>query len=179
MYDLTKIVILGNWNYKDKQGLQTVVMKTDGLKIDSILYLCDSNTIGGDKKTIKEEIKSELYEDQYDDSLKIKVKEVINGEHAVLTIADFIDKQWTEDTLLYFYDAGDNVFEKLEKALLDKNGKIYLNDYYDIFVDGHDIEKDIITIMKEQGLKTENMYKDSQISFAYFLSALIEKMMSK
>lgn len=179
MYDLKKIIIYGNWEYSDKEGLQTIIMQTDGLKIISLLYLCDKNTIGEDKKELKNEIKTELYDDQYDDDLKIKIKEVLNGEHAVIEIAKFINKRWEDDTLLYYYNANDRVYNKLEKELKNNNGEIYLSDYHDIFMDGHNIDKDIITIMKEQGLKTENMIKDSQISFAYFLSALVEKILSK
>ena len=37
------MIILGSWKPKDKQGLQTTLMITDGLKIESILYLCDIN----------------------------------------------------------------------------------------------------------------------------------------
>ena len=179
MYDLEKIIILGNWKLKDKENLQTIVMKTHGLKVENILYLCDINSTAGDKKSIKKELKEELYSDMYDDDLKIKIREVLNGEHAITEIAKFIDNLWTDDILLYYYDPDDKVYETLEKLLMNTNGAIYLNDYHDLFIDGKNIEKDIITIMKEQGLKTENMIKDSQISFVYFLSALVEKMHSK
>ena len=179
MYDLKKILIIGKWKPEDKSCLQTIVMKTDGLKVESILYLCDNNSTAGDKKSVKKELKKELYADQYDDDLAIKVKEVINGEHAIIEIAKFINKQWSDDILLYYYDSEDSTYIKLEKELMNTNSNIYLNDYHDIFVDRKNIDKDILTIMKEQGLKTENMIKDSQISFTYFLSALVEKMLSK
>ena len=179
MYDLRKIIILGSWGIDDRESLTTVVMQTNGLKIENILYLCDKGTIGNDKKVIKSEIKSELYDDMYDDDLKIKVTEVLCGEHAIELIAKFIDKIWTNDTLLYYYEADNKVYNKLEKELRDRNVKIYLSDYYDILMDGHNIEKDLSTIMKEQGLKTENLIKDSQISFVYFLSALVETILSK
>lgn len=179
MYDLKKIIILGDFNYSDKEGLETVVMKTDGLKIESILYLCDTGATSGDSSIIKEEVKSELYADQYDDDLKIKVKEVFNGEDAVNRIAKFVDKNWDDDQLLYYYKSTDKVFSKLTKELEKKNGKIYLVDYYDLFSDGKNIEKDIYEIMKDQGLIMENLIKDSKISLAYFLSALVEKILSK
>ena len=179
MYDLEKIIVLSNWDIEDREALQTVVMKTHGLKIENILYLCDMNATGGDKKKVKKELKDELYLDQYDDDLKIKIKEVVNGEHAVIEIAKFIDKIWNPDTLLFFYDDNQSVFEKLEKELLSKNGSIYLSDYYDIFTEKREIEKDIFTIMEEQGLKMNNLIKESQLSFIYFLSALVEKILSK
>ena len=179
MYDLSKIIIIGRWELSDKEGLQTVVMKTDGLKVENILYLCDVGTTGGDKKSVKDELKCELYSDQYDDDLSIKVKEAMNGVHAVDEISKFIDKVWTDDTLLYYYGADESVFNRLEKELKNRNGRIYMSDYHDIFIDGRNIEKDIKVIMKEQGLKTENMIADSQISFVYFLSALVEKILSK
>lgn len=179
MYDLEKIIVLSNWDLEDREALQTVVMKTHGLKIENILYLCDINATGGDKKKVKKELKDELYLDQYDDDLKIKVKEVVNGEHAVIEIAKFIDKIWNSDTLLFFYDDNQSVFEKLDKELLSKNGSIYLSDYYDIFTEKREIEKDIFTIMEEQGLKMNNLIKESQLSFIYFLSALVEKILSK
>lgn len=179
MYDLEKIIVLSNWDLEDREALQTVVMKTHGLKIENILYLCDINATGGDKKKVKKELKDELYLDQYDDDLTIKVKEVVNGEHAVIEIAKFINKIWNPDTLLFFYDDNQSVFEKLEKELLSKNGSIYLSDYYDIFTEKREIEKDIFTIMEEQGLKMNNLIKESQLSFIYFLSALVEKILSK
>lgn len=179
MYDLEKIVIVGNFHFSDREGLNTIVMKTDGLKVESVLCLCDMGTTSGDPTDVQNDILSELYSDQYDDDLKIKVKEVINGEDAVIRISDFISKYWNENTLLYYYDPTDKVFDKLHKELEKKNGHIYLTDFYDLFNDGHNIDKDIYDIMKEQGLKTENLIKDSQVSLAYFLSALVEKILSK
>ena len=181
MYDLKKIVIVGTWDLKDKECLQTIALKTNGLKTESLLFISDIGICPTkeDKKTLKKELKEELYYDQYDDDLVIKVKEAANGKHAVQILGDFIAKNWDEDTLVYIFEPGDNVFEQLEKELMNKDGHIYLTDYYNLFLDGHDIDKDIYTIMKEQGLKTENLIKDSQISLAYFLSVLIEKILSK
>lgn len=180
MYDLEKIIIIGDFNYRDKENLYTTVMKTNGLKIESVLYLCDMGTITTDDTEVKNEIISELYEDQYDlDDLKIKVKEVFNGEDAIMKIGNFINKIWNEDTLVYFYNAQDEVFERLEKYLEKKNGRIYLTDYYDLFTNYDSDEKNIYTIMEEQGLKTENLYKDSQVQLVYFLGALVEKLLSK
>ena len=179
MYDLQKIIVIGDFQLSDKEGLETVVMKTDGLKVESLLYLCDHGSTAGDDTDIKNDVLSELYSDQYDDDLKVKIKEVINGDDAVIRIADFINKVWNEDTLLYYYDADDRVFNRLTKELEKQNGHIYLVDFYDLFIDGHNIEKDIFNIMKEQGLKVENLIKDSKISLAYFLSALVEKVLSK
>lgn len=179
MYDLQKIIIVGDFHFSDKEGLETVVMKTDGLKVESVLYLCDHGATAGNDTEIKNDVLSELYSDQYDDDLKIKIKEVINGEDAVMRIADFVNKAWNEDTLLYYYDASDKVFSRLTKELEKRNGRIYLVDFYDLFLDGHEIEKNIFDIMKDQGLKTENLIKDSKISLAYFLSALVEKILSK
>lgn len=180
MYDLEKIIIVGNFHFSDKEGLYTTVMKTNGLKIESVLYLCDKGATSGDDTIIKNDILSELYSDQYDDDLEIEVKEVINGEDTVINISDFVNDIWNEDTLLYYYGpTDDDVFNKLFKELEKRDGRIYIVDYYDLFNDGHNIEKNIYDIMKDQGLHTENLIKDSQISLAYFLSALVEKILSK
>jgi hypothetical protein len=179
MYDLRKIVIIGNYDSDQQIGLQTTAMLTDGLRVESLLYLDDVNSMI-DKEEIKESLKSELYDDQYDnDTLTIKIKEVINGEHAINKLSKFISKHWNSDTLIYYYLPTDKCFEMLEKNLREKNVNIFISKYHDLFIDNINIEKDIYTIMKEQGLKTENMYKDSQISLAYFLSCLVEKIMSK
>lgn len=179
MYDLEKIVIISKADLNDKECLTSVVMRTNGLKVTDLLYLDDANSIKGNKKVVKKELKDQLYDDMYDDDLNIRVKEVYDGNEVVARIATFIDNIWTTETMVYAYDLKDSMFNKLHKEIEQYNGKIYLDDYYNIFVDGREIEKDILTIMKEQGLKTENMIKDSHISFIYFLHALVEKMMSK
>lgn len=179
MYDLNKIIVIGDFQLDDREGLQSIVMKTDGLKVESVLYLCDMGTTSGDDTEVREEILSELYSDQYDDDLEIFITEVLNGEDAYIHIGDFINSNWNEDMLVYYYEPNNRVFDKLTKYLEKKNGHIYLTDYHDLFNDGHNIEKNIYDIMKEQGLKIENLIKDSQISLVYFLGALVEKVLSK
>ena len=167
MYDLRKIIILGSWGIDDRESLTTVVMQTNGLKIENILYLCDKGTIGNDKKLIKSEIQSELYDDMYDDDLKIKVKEVLCGEHAIELIAKFIDKIWTNDTLLYYYEANNKVYNKLEKELRNRNVEIYLSDYYDIFIDGSVNDGDISDYLSTETIRQkirDNYLRDTSVT---------------
>jgi hypothetical protein len=178
MYDLDKIVIIGNWEYGDKNFLNTVVLVTKGLKVVSLLYIADNGFIGN-KKEFKKELRGELFEDQYDSDLIIKTKEVYNGEEAVEKMSKFISSNYNEDTLLYFFEPKDSTFDKLRKKLESIDGGIYLSEYHDIFNDGTSIEKNIYDIMKEQGIKVDLMMKDSYISKAYFLSTLIEKLLSR
>ena len=178
MYDLHKIIIMGKYDLEDRDYIETVAMVTDGMRIDSILYL---NTIGSmpEKDKIREEIKSELYADMYDeDNLSIKVKECINGMDCMNKLAKFISKKYNHDTLLYFYEPDDGCYEYLKKSLLDINKDIYIDEYSSIFLDKN-TDNDIYTIMKINNMKTENLIKDNKISMVYFLSGLIEKLYSK
>lgn len=176
MYDLNKIIILGDYNLSDTDELETVVMKTIGMKITDLLYINKKNFI---YNSLKNELKSELYDDMYDDTLNIILSDAYNGEDALKQVSRFIDDIWDPDSLLYYYDSSEKNIDFLKNELKKYNGKIYLDDYYNIFTEGRDIDKDIIDIMKEQGLNTRNMLKDSSISFIYFLHALLEKMINK
>ena len=183
MYDLNKIIVIGSYLPNDEDSLETVVMKTNGMKVTDLLYINDRNSCPN-KHTEEydeyiKELRDELYEDMYDDDLNIKASDAFTGEDAIKQVATFIDDIWDNDSLLYFYNSESKTFNLLERELMCFNGKIYLSDYHDIFVDGKDIEKDITVIMKEQGLNTANMLKDSTISFMYFLHGLVEKMINK
>lgn len=179
MYDLHKLIIMGKYDLLDTQCLETVVLETDGMRINSILYLNDIGSLS-DKDEIKTEIKSELYSDMYDeDNLKIKIKECINGEDCMNKVSKFIHKRWNSDTLLYFYDPDNGCYEKLETLLKNLDGSIYLEDYHNIFNDKKDTDNDIYTIMKNNNMKTENLIKENKISMVYFLSGLVEKLFSK
>lgn len=179
MYDLNKIIIIGDYHLDDEEGLETVVMKTDGMKILDLLYINDRGFINDDKSSIEKELKSELYDDMYDDDLNIRIKEAYDGKDALNKVASFIDDIWDKDSLLYFYNAKSKCFNYLVKELEKYNGRIYLANYYDIFVEGQDMEKPITEIMKEQGLRVENMLENSTISFMYFLHGLVEKMINR
>ncbi len=179
MYSLKKIIIMGNYDLEDKQGLETVVMQTEGMKIVSLLYINDVGSIS-DKKELVNEIKGELYSDQYDeDDLKIKVKQAISGEDCMCKIASHIAKRWDEDTLVYFYEPNEACYDYLENKLNNTNIDIYLENYYEIFTDGKNTENDIYKIMENNTLKVENLIKDNKISMVYFLSGLVEKLFSK
>lgn len=177
MYDLRKIIIMGNFHLKDQTEIEAVVMQTDGMKIEKLLYLNRVGIIGGDKKSLKDSIKSELYSDSYDDDLQIKIKECINGEDAICKISKFITKNWDENTMVYFYEPTDECFDYLKNRLMNINNAIYLEDYMSIF--GDNIDNDIYTIMEINNLKTQNLIKDNKISMVYFLGGLIEKLFSK
>ena len=162
MYDLKKIIIMGTYGLDDRQGLETVVMQTEGMKIISLLYINDTGSIS-DKKDLVKELKNELYADQYnEDDLKIKVKQAINGEDCMCKIASYVEKHWDENTLVYFYDANENCYNYLDKLLMNSNVDIYLEDYCDIFTHKKDMENNIYTIMENNNLKTENLIKISE-----------------
>ena len=170
MYDLTKIIVL-----KYTNDPELIIMRTEGMKITDIYYSSNKGYYN-DEEEMKKEIKSELYDDMYDDDLNIILEETLNGELDTDSICSFIDDIWNPDTLLYTYGF-DNTELSIEMS--NYNGKIYVSDYFDIFMNGNNIEKDIVDIMKEQGLDTSVMLKDSKISFMYFLHALVEKIISK
>ena len=170
MYNLNKMIIL-------KSGNSFYAMITHGLKVISILYIQQSKI--SNKEDIKNDLRSELYSDQYGDDLKIKVKESLNIEDSIIKLCKYISKNWEYDMQIYFYNPEAEFMEKIKDSLLNIDGSIYVFEYHDIFVDKYSIDKDIFTIMKENGLKTENMIKDSQISFIYFLSALVEVLLSR
>ena len=180
MYDIHKIIIMGNFNLEDKQGIESVVMVTDGMRIESILYINELDSMP-DKKALKEELKSELYSDMYDeDSLKIKTKEAINGLDAMNKIADYILKKYTDDTLLYFYDSDEECYNYLEGRLYELDGKIYLSKYEDL-IDNYGKEgyNDIYKIMEINNMKVQNLIKENKLSMIYFLHGLIERLLSK
>lgn len=179
MYDLRKIIIMGNYNLDEQIEIETVVMQTQGMKIENLLYINKVGTISGEKKKLKDEIMSELYDNMYDDDLTIKVKESISGEDAMCKVAKFINKIWDNDTIVYFYDPSLECFDYLKKRLLEYNKDIVMDDYSAIFSDGKDTVNDIYTIMKNNNLKIENLIKDNKISMAYFLHGLVEKLFSK
>ena len=52
MYNLHKIIIMGNFRPDDQQGLETVVMETYGMKILRVLYINDINSLK-DKGSIR------------------------------------------------------------------------------------------------------------------------------
>lgn len=180
MYSLKKIIIMtNNYNLSDQELLETVVMVTEGMRIRSLLYINDINSIGSEKKDLKKEIKSELYDDMYDeDELKIKLKEAINGEDAICKVRKFIEKYWDEDTLIYFYEPNIDCYNYLEKLLKNDDVRIYLQNYKDLF-SVEEINNDIYNIMKINGLKTENLIKDNKISMIYFLNGLVEVLLNK
>ena len=39
MYDLNKIIIMGDYDLSDEDELETVVMKTIGMKVTDLLYI--------------------------------------------------------------------------------------------------------------------------------------------
>lgn len=180
MYDIHKIIIIGNYDMDDRQGLETVVMETDGMRINSMLYINDIGSIP-DKKALKNELKSELYSDMYDeDNLKIKCKEAINGMDAMNKISEFISKKYTENTLLYFYEPDSACYDYLEQQLLNTDGRIYMSTFDDLIENiGTENHRDIYEIMKINNLKTENLIKENKVSMIYFLHALVEKLLSK
>lgn len=178
MYDLDKIIIIGDYSLNDNQCLETVVMHTDGMKILDLLYINDKNSISNEDD-MKNELISELYDDMYDDDLNIVIYEAFNGRDALSKTASFIDDIYNKNSLLYYYNAHDENYDFLNSELMKYNGRIYLEEYFNIFKEGKAINKSIVDIMTEQGLKTEAMLKDSTLSFIYFLHALIEKMINK
>ena len=109
----SKIIIYANYKPKDKDNLQTVVMRTEGLRVTHLLYLDKANTVKNDKKAVKNELRSELFDDMYDpNDLVIKAKEIANGEHGAIRIANFITKiydkkkkedPYCEDDLILYY----------------------------------------------------------------------------
>lgn len=178
MYDLNKIIIIADYYLEDKEGLETVVMKTLGMKVTDLLYINDKGsmiTYEEDRKDIVDQ----LYSDMYDDDLNVVISEAYNGEDAHKQIATFVDDVWDPDSLLYYYDPSEENFDFLVDELRQYNGNIYLDEYHNIFVEGKEIKKDLLEIMKEQGLAIENMLKDSAISYIYFLHALVEKIINK
>lgn len=171
MYDLNKIIVL-----KYDNDPEVVVMKTIGMKITDILYINKQGYLTDDNYIdMEESIKSELYDDMYDDDLNIILKESLD-DNDYIDIASFIDDIWDKDSIVYTYGF-DN--DGLKDEIKNYNGKIFIDDYYSMFVSGKDIEKPIETIMTEQGLNIGNMLKDSKLSFIYFLHALVEKLLSK
>ena len=177
MYDIRKIIILGNFNKNDQSGIETVAMQTDGLKIENILYINSSGIIGDSKKDLKNEIREELYADQYDDDLKIKIKEAINGEDCMYKLCDWIIKKWNSNTLIYYYNPNDECYDILYNELKNYDSSIYIENYNKVFDSSSDI--DIYEMMQRNGLKVENLIQDNNISMVYFLSALVEKLYSK
>ena len=180
MYDIHKIIIMGKFAPEDRQNIEAVVMETYGMRINSILYINEIGSIP-DKKSLKEEIKSELYSDMYDeDSLKIKVKEAINGLDVMNKISEYILKRYTEDTILYFYDPNDECYNYLENMLYETDGRIYISKYEDLIDNyGEEGYNDIYTIMKINNMKVENLIKENKLSMIYFLHGLIERLLSK
>ena len=177
MYELKKIVIIGNYDLEDDSDLKTVALETSGLCVNSLLYIGDRGSCI-DKKATKAELKDELYSDQYDeDSLKIYVKEAYNGEDAVDILLKYIEKKWDKDTLVYYYNPNDEIMDCLCEKSPSIDCRLHIEDYYDIF--GGKPAKDIYTIMEENGLNLKNLLKDSYISLAYFLSTLVEVMLSR
>lgn len=179
MYDLRKIIIIADFDLEEETELECIVMQTDGMKIENLLYINKIGFVGCDKDEVIESIKSELYSDSYDKSLKIKYKEAYNGEDAMRIAAKFISKKWNEDTSIYFYNPEPDCFEKLRKNLLNIDKDIYLENYKDIFVDEDNKNQDIYEIMERHQLKTQNLIKDNNISMIYFLSGLVEKLFSR
>ena len=173
---LHKAIILADWHPSDKERLQTVVMETRGMKVCSVLYIDDAGSIKSDKDTVKANLKSELYSDMYDDDLKIKVKEAFDGKDAIKYIVKYLDKIWDEELQVYFYRPDEDTYELLQKKIEETNGRIYMDDYHSIFSDKRDIAKDIKEIMRDEGLKMENLIDDSQLSFVYYLTALVERL---
>lgn len=180
MYDIHKIVIMGNFNPDDRQGIESVVMVTDGMRIESILYVNELDSIP-DKKALKEELKSELYSDMYDEeTLKIKTKEAINGLDAINKISEFILKRYTPDTLLYFYNPNEDCYNYLENKLYESDSSIYLSKYEDLIDNyGEEGYNDIYKIMEINNMKIENLIKENKLSMIYFLHGLIERLLSK
>lgn len=180
MYDIHKIIIMGNFNPEDRQGIESVVMVTDGMRIESILYVNELDSMP-DKKALKAELKSELYSDMYDEeTLKIKTKEAINGLDAINKIADFILKRYTPDTLLYFYNANEDCYNYLENKLYESDGSIYLSKYEDLIDNyGEEGYNDIYKIMEINNMKVENLIKENKLSMIYFLHGLVERLLSK
>lgn len=178
MYDLNKIIIIADYDLEDKEGLETVVMKTDGMKVTDLLYINDSGSVLIDD-SCRKEIIDELYSDMYDDDLNVKVSEAYDGTDALKQTAAFIDDIWDPDSLLYYYDSSNENFNFLKDELKNYNGKIYLDEYYNIFIEGKDIEKPIKDIMKDQGIAIENMLEDSAVNYIYFLHALVEKVINR
>ena len=180
MYDIHKIIIMGNFDLEDRQGIEAVVMETDGMRIESILYVNEIDSMP-DKKALKEELKSELYSDMYDeDSLKIKVKEALNGMDVINKISNYLLKRYTDDTLLYFYNSNEDCYNYLEQKLYETDGKIYLSKYEDLIDNyGEEGYNDIYTIMKTNNMKVENLIKENKLSMIYFLHGLVERLLSK
>lgn len=178
MYNLHKIIIMGNFRPDDQQGLETVVMETYGMKILRVLYINDINSLR-DKGSIKNEIISSLYADSYNpDDLKIKLYEAINGIDAMDRVIKFIVKRWDPDTITYYYDPDDDCYDYIENQLRNIDSSIYIDEYENIY-DGKDTKKDIYEIMAANNLKLDNLIKDDKISMIYFLSGLVEKLFSK
>lgn len=177
MYDLKKIIILGNYDLEDTDCLKTIALQTSGLRVDSMLYINDRGSCY-DKELVKSELKDELYSDQYDDdSLEIKVKEAYNGENACDILLKYISKRWDKNTIVYFYNPNDEQLDYLCDHSSNIDSRLHICDYYELF--NGKPSKDIYAIMEENGLNLKNMLKDSYISLAYFLSTLVEVMLSR
>ena len=177
MFNMKKIIIIGNYDLEDKDGLKTIAMQTTGLRVDSMLYINDQGSCP-DKKLVKNELREELYSDQYDeDSLKISVKEAFNGNDAAKILLEYLKKKWDKDTVIYYYEPHDDFFEYITDKSNEIDCRVHICDYYDIF--NGKPSKDIYTIMEENNLNIKNMLKDSYVSLAYFLSALVELMLSR
>lgn len=183
MYDLHKVIIIGGFSPGDKEELQTIAMETQGMRVCSVLYLDDAGSIKSDEEAVYQEIKDNLYDDMYDeDTLKIKAKEVYDGKEAIKRLAKYIDKCWdeSEDLQVYYYEPDGTTFQKLQEALMERNGRIYLADYNEIFIDRNvETGKSIKEIMKSEGLKMENLIEGNNFLFIYYLAALVEKLLSR
>lgn len=183
----SKIIIYTQADKNSKDQLQTVVMRTDGLRVTHVLYLDKVNTVKNDKKSVIAELRSELYEDMYDiNDLVIKAKEVADGHHIAIRVAKFLYKirkqqlesgEVFEDDLILFYGDSDDMIDEIQKQVNNIDSDIHIQEYYSMFLSKPNIS--IIELMKINGLKTENLIPDSQISFTYFLSTLAEVINSR
>lgn len=177
--DVNKIIILSECELWWSDTLKTVAIHMDGMKTESILYLNDINSIH-DEEELQSELMSELYDDCYDeDDIEIVCKEVYNGKHAMLELADYIYDNWSSETMILFYTPKEDAFNELKEKLNERDGDMYLMEYHELLKDKYDTERNIYDIMKFMGIKVENMIKDSYISKGYFLGALVDRFYSR
>lgn len=173
--DLKAIIIRCDCGVEDRQPLDSCALSLDGLKAESMLYTCASG-----EEQDEDELMEELYDDCYDEEdFDVEVEECYNGYDVIAAIAEFVQNNYSEDTMIVTYGMKDESFNELKHKLQEIDVAYQVTDMDEIFMERKIKNMKIEDLMERYGIQSNRMLTDSVISEAYFVGVLLNRIFDR
>lgn len=170
-----KLIIISDCRSdKSTSELQSIILRTIGMKITDIIYI-DHPDILSDE--IEDNMLSSLNKDWYNkNDVNIDIREAKNGLFVIGQISEYINDVYDEnnDVIICSYNTNIPLINKINKMCSCHNKKISIIDLYEYILIETDTEIVLKDILNKYLINTKYYDDDNKIIISYYISALFK-----